>query len=77
MAFALWTRPAVAQLIHQELDLKMPIRTVGLYLKRWGISPQEPLKMAYEQNPKAAQQWLDERYPQIKVRAKAESAEIY
>jgi transposase len=77
MAFALWTRQAVVELIKQELALEIPIRTVGEYLKRWGMTPQKPLKRAYEQNPKVVQEWLDERYPEIKEQAKQEGAEIY
>ncbi|WP_250566255.1 helix-turn-helix domain-containing protein [Adonisia turfae] len=34
-------------------QVRMPIRTVGHYLKRWGYSPQLLLKRAYEQDPKA------------------------
>ena len=77
MAYALWTRKAVMELIEQETGVKMPIRTVGLYLSRWGMTPQKPAKRAYEQNPKAVQRWLDDDYPDIKARAKAEKAEIY
>lgn len=77
MAYALWTRKAVMELIKQETGIDMPIRTVGEYLKRWGFTPQKPVKKAYEQNPKAVQRWLDEDYPSIKSRAKAENAEIY
>lgn len=75
--YVLWTRKAVMELIEQETGLKMPIRTVGEYLKRWGMTPQKPVKQAYEQNPKAVQTWLDEEYPEIHAKAKAESAEIY
>jgi transposase len=38
----------------------VPIRTVGHYLKRWGMTPQKPLKKAYEQPLARVQQWLDE-----------------
>ena len=55
----------------------MPIRTVGEYLKRWGFTPQKPLKRAYEQNPKLVKKWLDEKYPNIAARAKATEAEIH
>lgn len=48
---ALWTRQAVCSLIKQVSGVKMPIRTVGEYLKRWGMTPQKPLKRAYEQTP--------------------------
>ena len=75
--YALWTRKAVMELIEQETGIAMPIRTVGEYLKRWGLTPQKPVKQAYEQNPKAVQRWLDEEYPEIKSQAKQENAEIY
>jgi transposase len=39
---ALWTRLAVQALIDQQYGVKMPIRTVGEYLKRWGFTPQKP-----------------------------------
>lgn len=77
MEYALWTRKAVMELIKQETGIDMPVRTVGDYLKRWGMTPQKPVKKAYEQSPKAVQRWLDEDYPEIKVRAKRENAEIY
>lgn len=76
-AFALWTRKAVQQLIKQLYSIDMPIRTVGEYLKRWGFTPQKPLRRAYEQNPKAVKKWLDEEYPIIAAKAKAEEAEIH
>jgi transposase len=36
---ALWTRQAVQELIHQQVGLRLPIRTVGEYLRRWGYTP--------------------------------------
>jgi transposase len=75
--FALWTRDAVRLLIKQETGVDMPIRTVGEYLKRWGFTPQKPLKFAYERKPEMVKQWLDTTFPDIKRRAKAENAEIY
>lgn len=77
MPYVLWTRRAVMELIEQELRIKLSVRTVGDYLKRWGFTPQKPIKRAYEQNPKAVQRWLDEEYPEIKARARREDAEIY
>lgn len=77
LPFALWTRGAVQQLVKRLFSIDMPIRTVGEYLKRWGYTPQKPLRRAYEQNPKAVQKWLDEEYPEIAARAKREKAEIH
>lgn len=76
MPFALWTRKAVQELIKREFKLTMPIRTVGEYLRRWGFTPQKPIKKAYEQDPKRVERWLKEEYPAIAARAKTEGAEI-
>lgn len=77
MPFALWNRAAVGQLVQAQCDVKLPVRTVGHYLKRWGFTPQKPIKKAYEQRPEAVRQWLDDEYPAIAARAKQEGAEIH
>ena len=77
MSFALWTRGAVQALIKKRCGIEMPIRTVGEYLKRWGFTPQKPLKRAYEQKPERVEAWLKDEYPLIAERAKAEGAEIH
>ena len=77
MAYALWTRETVKELIEQEFSIVIAIRTVGKYLSLWGFTPQKPLMKAYEQSPEKITQWLEETYPGIKVRAKAEKTEIY
>ena len=75
--FALWTRAAVMLLIARECGIRIPVRSVGEYLKRWGFTPQKPIRRAYEQSPVAVQKWLDESYPEIKERAQEEDAEIH
>ena len=50
---------------------------MGLYLSRWGFTPQKPIRRAYEQSPAAVKKWLDKDYPAIVERAKAEGAEIH
>lgn len=75
--FALWTRDAVRLLIRELYNFDMPIRTVGEYLKRWGFTPQRPVRRAYERNPKAVRKWLDETYPAIHKRAIKEDGEIH
>ncbi len=77
LQFALWTRDAVRLAIKQEFGIELPLRTITDYLKRWGFTPQKPAKRAYEQNPKAVQQWLESAYPEIAARAKQEKAEIH
>ena len=46
MPYALWTRGAVSQLIEQRFGIRLPVRTMGPYLARWGFTPQEPMKKA-------------------------------
>ena len=77
MVYALWTRQAVADLIRERYGIGLPVRTMGLYLSRWGYTPQKPVKKAYEQSPAAVKKWLDEEYPAIAASAKAEGAEIH
>jgi transposase len=77
LPFALWTRRAVLQIIKNLYRIDMPVRTVGEYLKRWGFTPQKPLKRAYEQNPEAVKKWMTETYPEITEKAKKERAEIH
>ena len=77
MDFALWTRQAVQRLIQQRCGVRLTLQGVGLYLRRWGFTPQKPIQRAYEQQPVAVRRWLDEQYPAIEQRAKAEGAEIH
>jgi len=77
MPFALWTRAAIGALIQAKFGIRMPVRTIGHYLKRWGFTPQKPLKRAYEQRPEAIATWLAATYPTIAARAAEEGAEIH
>ena len=77
LPFYLWTREAVSQLIERRFGIRLSIWTVGRYLKRWGFTPQKPLRRAYEKNKRAVQQWLQDEYPSIRRQAKQEKAIIY
>jgi transposase len=74
---ALWTRQAVQVLIKQQVGIRLPIRTVGEYLRRWGYRPQKPVRKAYRQDPKAVAEWLETTYPAIERRAAQEGGEIH
>lgn len=77
MPFALWTRAAIGELIRARCGVRLPVRTIGHYLRRWGFTPQKPLKRAYEQRPETITRWLEHEYPAIAARAKREGAEIH
>jgi transposase len=76
LPFALWTREAVAARVRQRTGREISIWTAGRYLKRWNMTPQRPMRRAYERDPAAVKAWLAERYPAIKQRAKGENALI-
>ncbi len=77
LRFALWSVPAVHALIKASFGIDLPVRSVRNYRKRWGFTPQRPLERAFEQKPQAVQKWLDEEYPAIAARAKAQGAVIH
>jgi transposase len=77
LPFALWTREAVGQLLERDFGVCVSVWTVGRYLRSWGMTPQKPLRRAYEQDPVAVRRWLFEEYPAIAARAKRERAQIH
>jgi transposase len=77
LPFYLWTREAVVQLIEKRFGIRLSVWTIGRYLKRWGFTPQKPVRRAYEKNPEAVRRWLEEEYPAIRSQAKREKATIY
>ncbi|MEO7861609.1 MAG: winged helix-turn-helix domain-containing protein [Nitrospirales bacterium] len=58
LPFYLWTRAAVASLIVREYGIEVSLVTVGRYLRAWGLSPQKPVRRAYERNDVAIARWL-------------------
>lgn len=77
LPFYLWTRAAVVSLIEREYDISLSLTSMGRYLKRWGMSPQKPVRRAYERNDTAIARWLRQEYPAIARQAKREKAVIY
>ena len=77
LPFALWTSRAVRDLIALRFGKTLGLSTVQLYLQRWHMTPQKPLARARERSPTAIAAWLEQHYPAIAKRAKAEGAAIY
>lgn len=77
LPFALWTREAVQQLLLREFDVSVSVWTVGRYLKTWGLTPQKPVRRAFEQSPAAVRRWLESEYPAIEREAKRVGAQIH
>jgi transposase len=77
LPFVLWTSEGVRQLVRRRFGVKLSARSVRRYLLRWGFTPQKPKRVAYERDPEAVRQWMEEVYPAIRARAKREKARIY
>jgi transposase len=75
--FGLWTRKIVSDLIERKFGVRMSVTAVGRLLAELGITPQKPLRRAYERDPKAVARWLKEDYPRIRRNAKRRGADIF
>ena len=64
-------------LIQQRLGIDLGLTAVGRLLVRLDITPQKPLRRAYERDPKAVKKWLEESYPALKKRAQSTGAAIF
>jgi transposase len=72
MPYPLWTREAVLRLIEERFGIRMPVRTLGTYLARWGFMPSKVVRAGSA--IKAA--WSTRDYPAIVERARIEDGEI-
>ena len=77
LPFYLWTREAVGALIEREYGIGLSATSIGNYLERWGMSPQKPVRRAYERNDEKIANWLQTDYPAIAADAKRRRALIY
>ena len=56
--------------------MELGLTAVGRLLAGLEITPQKPLRRAYERDPKAVEFWLKQSYPKLKRRAKRLGANI-
>jgi len=75
--FGLWTRQIVVELIERKFSKRLSVTTAGRLLAELGITPQKPLRRAYQRDPQAIERWKREEYPAIRRRAKRRGADIF
>lgn len=75
--FGLWTRRIVAALIEEKLGVSLGLTAVGRLLASLEITPQKPLRRAYERDPEAVANWLKQSYPRLRRRARRHGATIF
>ena len=75
--FGRWTRKIVAALIQEKLGVTLGLTAIGRLLHGLGMTPQKPLRRAYERDPIAIKHWTRTEYPRLKIRATRRKAEIF
>src|SRR6266581_4284336 len=75
--FGLWTRRIVQTLILEKMGVELCLTSVGNLLASLEITPQKPLRRAYERDPVAVERWRMQDYPQLRKRAKKLGAMIF
>jgi len=75
--FGLWTRQIVAALIERRFGVRLGVTAVGRLLAELDVTPQKPLRRAYERDPVAIKQWTTEVFPRLRARAKQAGAKIF
>jgi transposase len=75
--FGLWTRRIVQLMIQEKMGIELCLTSVGKLLASLDITPQKPLRRAYERDPLAVARWRQDIYPALKKRAKKLGALIF
>jgi transposase len=75
--FGLWSRRIVQALIKERMGIECGLTAVGRLLASLNITPQKPLRRAYERDPEAVALWEKETYPNLRKRAKRLGARIF
>lgn len=75
--FGLWTRRIVADLVAEKFGVRLGVTAVGRLLHELDITPQKPLRRAYERDPVAIERWKSEVFPALRLRARRRGGEIF
>ncbi len=75
--FGLWTRQIVRDLIAERFGQHLGLTSVGRLLAELEITPQKPLRRAYERDPAAVERWQREEYPALRRRARRRGADLF
>jgi transposase len=75
--FGLWTRQIVGALIERKFGVPLGVTAVGRLLAELDITPQKPLRRAYERDPMAIERWKTTLFPQLRARAKLIGGKVF
>jgi transposase len=75
--FALWTVALIREVIKRSFNVSISEVSVWRTLKKLGLTPQRPLRRAWQQKSEAVKQFIEKDYPLLKAKAKRFGATIY
>jgi len=75
--FGLWTRSIVAAMIQDKFGVALTLPSIGRLLTSLDITPQKPLRRAYERDEKEIRRWKEKKYPALRKRAKQRGADLF
>jgi transposase len=75
--FGLWTRKIVAELVKEKFGVRLGVTAIGRLLSQLDITPQKPLRRAYERDPVTIERWKTQEFPKLRARAKRLGARIF
>jgi transposase len=72
-----WTRQAVVELVKGRYHIELTPQAMGIYLRRWNMTPQKPARQAREQDPEEVQEFLEKTLPDALERADREGGQLH
>ena len=75
--FALWTAKLVGKALEQHWGIKLSRWSVSRVMHQLGLSPQKPLRRAYQQKPELVEEWKINYLPELKEKIKNEGGELW
>lgn len=73
---ALWTLPLVGQLIERMFGVTFDPTTVGRLLRKLGLTPQRPLRQAFQRDEAECRRWAQAQFPAVVREAKRKQATL-
>ena len=67
----------IRELIGDQFGVRLSDVSVGRLLRKLGLSPQRPLRKAYQRDEEKVKAWRKKAYPEIQKLAKRQGATIY
>ena len=67
----------IRELITDKFGVRLSDVSVGRLLRKMGLSPQRPLRRAFQRDEEKVKEWQKKAYPEIQKLAKKEKATVY